>query len=51
MSSDMWKVQADASAYLMAKGVDLYMNEDKTFGYDLNHAQLGLAGMGAAFDM
>lgn len=51
MSSDMWKVQADASAYLMAKGVDLYMNEDKTFGYDLNPAQLGLAGMGAAFDL
>ena len=51
MSSDLWKVQADASAYLMAKGVDLYMNDDKSFGYDLNTSQLGVAGMGAAFDL
>lgn len=51
MGSDAWKVQADASAYVMAKGVDLWMNDDRTFGYDFNMNQLGLAGMGAAFDI
>ena len=51
MGSEQWNVKADATASLMAKGVDLYINDDKTFGYDMNMAQLGLAGMGAAFDL
>ena len=49
MGSDMWTVKADASANLMLKGMDVYMNEDKTIGFDPRMDQLGLAGFGAAF--
>lgn len=51
MASDKWSVSADASAYLALKGMDVYMDEDNTFGYDFNTSQIGLAGMGAAFDL
>ena len=51
MGSDMWTVKADASANLMLKGMDVYMNEDKTIGFDPRMDQLGLAGFGAAFDL
>ena len=54
MASDMWQVKADATGYLMAKGIDVGINEDGTFSHNLNnldYGQLGLAGMGAAFDL
>ena len=50
MGSDAWRVQADASAYLMAKGLDVSKNGDK-FDFNFDSSQLGLAGMGAAFDL
>ncbi len=50
MASDQWRVQADATGYLMAKGIDIYTKEEGGFGVETNLDQIGLAGMGAAFD-
>lgn len=50
MASDKWAVSADASAYLAMKGMNVTL-EDNSFGYDFNTSAIGLAGMGAAFDL
>ncbi len=50
MASDKWAVSADASADVMVKGVDVYMKENGIPGFNTDPSQLGLAGMGAAFD-
>ena len=51
MGSEMWSVAADASAYLALKGANIGLTEDKKIsGFDYDMSQMGLAGMGAAFD-
>lgn len=51
MGSEMWSVKTDATAYLMMKGVDFGFDSENNMYYEVNPANLGLAGMGAAFDL
>lgn len=51
MSSDQWNVSTDASAMVALKGLDLAQLDDNSFDFSLNSGNLGLAGMGAAFDL
>lgn len=51
MASDKWQVSADASGQVMAKGLDVSITDGPSVNTDFNMSQLGLAGMGAAFDL
>lgn len=51
MSSDVWNVRADATGYLMLKGMDVYKTGDRQYGSRFDTSQIGLAGMGAAMDL
>ena len=51
MSSDVWNVRADATGYLMLKGMDVYKTGDRQYGSRFDSSQIGLAGMGAAMDL
>ncbi len=51
MGSDKWIVSTDASMYAAMRGLDLWQNDDRSFGHDIDKKRLGLAGMGAAVDL